>query len=198
MAVVYYPKSQFLYKRDTISASYETVVLAVSPNTILYFDTASSVSSASAMDVAITSSWALYSETSSFALNANAGSSISSSWSSASLSSSYLAPMGSYDVIVTSSLRWITASYLTPEQYVTIAVAAVYNFTCSNPPVAGQVANVTLYISNTVAATSSLSFPSDWVFLGTSPTYISASKSAVLSLKNYGGIVNVAAFAPQY
>lgn len=67
MAVVYYPKNNLIARRDTISASFETIVLASSPNVILYFDTASGITSASVEPMLITSSWA---ETASVALNA--------------------------------------------------------------------------------------------------------------------------------
>jgi hypothetical protein len=145
---------------------------------------------------------ASYAETASVALNA--APSISASWASSSLSASIALTASSipstffYTTIATSSLRWITASYLIPEQFVEIGVSASYNFTCSDVPSAGQVSTVTLYISNSAPFTSSLSFPSDWVFMGSVPTYISTSRAAVLSLKNYGGALNVAAFTVQY
>lgn len=197
MAVIYYPKNQLLYIRDTVvsASNYESIVLACSPNTVLYFDTSSMVTAASAMNLAVTASWALTASISQVFVTTT-----SASWASQSLSASY-APGGvsnAYVTIATSSLRWITASYLTPEQFVTIGVSASYNFTCSDVPASGQVATVTLYISNSAAFTSSLSFPSDWVFMGSVPTYISTSKAAILSLKNYGGALNVAAFTVQY
>lgn len=59
MAIIYYPKSQIMFRKDSASASYETLALAVSPNTILYFDpTGSGLSAMSASILEITSSWA--------------------------------------------------------------------------------------------------------------------------------------------
>ena len=59
MAIIYYPKSQIMFRKDSASASYETLALAVSPNTILYFDpTGSGLSAVSASILEITSSWA--------------------------------------------------------------------------------------------------------------------------------------------
>jgi hypothetical protein len=56
MAIIYYPKNQFLYRKDTVSGSYETLAIATNPNTIIYFDTASSINaiSASTLDINVT------------------------------------------------------------------------------------------------------------------------------------------------
>lgn len=59
MAVIYYPKDQIMYRRDTNSASYESVVLTINPNTILYFDSGSGLNAISASEVPVTSSWAI-------------------------------------------------------------------------------------------------------------------------------------------
>ena len=59
MAIIYYPKSSYMYQKDTVSASYENLVLSVNPNTILYFDTASGINAISASTIMITSSWAV-------------------------------------------------------------------------------------------------------------------------------------------
>lgn len=66
MAIVYYPKADVILKRDTISASYEQVVLSNNPNTILFFDSASNLSVLSSSIFYLTSSWAV---TASYALN---------------------------------------------------------------------------------------------------------------------------------
>jgi hypothetical protein len=86
MAVIYYPKNSLLYIRDTVTSAsnYESVVLSIQPNTVLYFDT-SSVSALTPTQVPWTASWAL---TASIALNAG-GTSASSSWASSSISASY-------------------------------------------------------------------------------------------------------------
>ncbi len=87
MAVVYYPKQSILLKRDTVSASYEQVVLTTQPNTILYFGS-NSLEGFSASVMYITASNALTASlvvgTSSYALNSN-----TSSWANDSVSSSY-------------------------------------------------------------------------------------------------------------
>ena len=58
MAVVYYPKQTIILKRDTISSSYEQVVLNTQPNTILYFGS-NSLEEISGSTIYITSSHAL-------------------------------------------------------------------------------------------------------------------------------------------
>lgn len=117
MAVVYYPKQSVVLKRDTISASFEQVVLNTTPNTILYFGSGS-LSEISGSTIYITSSHSLTSsffqgsiQSSSYSLSASyapisqtyqtntisssfASSSISSSYSLNSLTSSYVSPIG--------------------------------------------------------------------------------------------------------
>jgi hypothetical protein len=56
MAIIYYPKSSFVFKRDTLSASYEQVSINVAPNTILYFDTSSNLNALSASTFYLTAS----------------------------------------------------------------------------------------------------------------------------------------------
>lgn len=228
MAVVYYPNDQKLYSKDTAQGNYQSLVLASSPNVVLYFGTASTVSSASAMDLTITCSWARSASVSnvyntftsgswttqslsaSYALNADIA--VSSSWASASVSSSYagtasfavnggggggLSTASAYTTLTTSSNYGITASFTDVEEYVSIVVGALYYFTCSNMPSANTASNTSLYIKNTASSTSSLSFPASWTFIGIVPTYLTASKSAVLSLKAFGPEI-VAAWGAQY
>jgi hypothetical protein len=64
-------------------------------------------------------------------------------------------------------------------------------------PSANTASNLSLYISNIGTVTSSLTFPSNWVFIGIVPTYMTASKSAILSLKALGNQV-IAAWGSQY
>lgn len=59
MAIIYYPKGQKMYQKDTVSGSYENLVLSVNPNTVLYFDTASGINAISASTIMVTSSWAV-------------------------------------------------------------------------------------------------------------------------------------------
>ena len=158
-----------------------------------YADTASFVATASSANTA------------SFALNAN--SSPSASWASQSLSSSfattasYVAGVGTtlpYTTLTTSSLNWITCSFLDSKEFISITNSASYNFTCSNVPVAGLLSEVSLFISNSAQFTSSLTFPSNWIFFGSKPNAITASKCAILSLQSYGPSVQVAGWSVQY
>jgi hypothetical protein len=86
MSLVYYPKSSLIMRRDTISASYEQIILSTSPNTILYF-ASNSINEISSSLFYITCSSALsasyapgnpsisssYSLTASYALNGGSG-----------------------------------------------------------------------------------------------------------------------------
>jgi len=204
MAVLFYPKGQILARRDSSTPLYEQLELACNPNAVIYFDTGSFPSMISSSFLYLTSSWALtasvtilfssnslsssYADTASFALNAAAGGGGGNTTSSVT----------PYSTIVTSSTNWITASFLNSDQFVAIVSGALYNFTCSNLPSSNTSSNLSLFISNTAVVTCSLAFPSDWVFMGNVPLSLSSSRSAVLSLKNYGGTKTVAAFAVQY
>ena len=175
MAVVYYPKNSIIYRRDTQNTNglYEELVLNCSPDVVLYFDTSSAMSvlSASVLIIGLSSS---YSATSSFALNA-LGASIGNS--------------SSYSTIFTNSTNWITASFSGSQtQWVNITQSGSYSFTASNTPQAGnsQSADILIYINNTATQTSSLSFPSSWINVSSTwPTYITASKNAVIWLKAF-------------
>jgi len=191
--------------RDSFNPLYEQLSISTSPNTVIYFDSASAAQGVSSSGLFITCSWALtasvtilfssnslsssYADTASFALNAAAG----GSGGGSSTSSAVV-----YSTIVSSSTNWITASFLNSDQYITITSGAVYNFTCSNIPAANTASNLSLFINNLSTVTCSLAFPSDWVFMGNTPSSLSSSRAAVLSLKNYGGTKTVAAFAVQY
>jgi hypothetical protein len=60
IAIVYFPKGSLIVQRDTISASYEQIVLATNPqNAIIYFDTGSVMNAVSASTLYITASYAL-------------------------------------------------------------------------------------------------------------------------------------------
>lgn len=228
MAVVYYPIGQKLYSKDTAQGNYQALVLASSPDVVLYFGTASVPTSASALDLPITCSWARsasisntyntytsggwateslsasytlsssFSDTASFALNASMGSANSASWASSSLSSSYM-NFAPYTTLTTSSLNWITCSFLDNKEWLFLGTSSVtYNFTCSNLPSAGQYGNVSLFISNSFTGnTASVTFPSNWVFIGLAPTFITASRCAYLNLEAFGSQV-VAMWATQY
>jgi hypothetical protein len=220
MALLYFPKSSNLGLRNAWDSTYQELTIACNPNMVLYFDTASAITAASASLLYITASWA---ETASVTIF-YASNSLSSSWAESSSradsskSSSYAVTSsfslnaaaggtggGSstasavvYTTIVSSSGNWITASFLNSDQYITINSGAVYNFTCSNIPSANTASNLSLFINNIATVTCSLAFPSDWVFMGNTPLSLSSSRAAVLSLKNYGGTKMVAAFAVQY
>lgn len=47
-----------MFRKDAISASYESLVLAVNPNTVLYFDSGSGLNAISASEIPITASYA--------------------------------------------------------------------------------------------------------------------------------------------
>lgn len=120
--------------------------------------------------------------------------SITASWAQ---TASIVAPYSPYTIDTTSSLNWVTVSFNSGDQYVSIVTGNLYSFTCSNMPPTGQTANVSLFIDNSSSATSSFSFPANWIFLGSAPTSITASKSAVLSLKAFGGNKVIAAYGFQ-
>jgi hypothetical protein len=107
------------------------------------------------------------------------------------LSASY-APGGTttptYTVVTTGSTNWVTMSFATENQYYNLTVSQSLNFTCSNLPSNNtDVKDITLFIKNTAAWTSSLSFPSSWVNLGGGwPTSITSSKCAMVTLRTYG------------
>lgn len=213
-----------MYIRDTVvsSSNFESVVLNCQPNNVIYFDTSSYLNSVNAAMIPITASWALtasitqvfvsssfantasYSGTSSFAINAN--SSPSSSWASASISASYAvnadtASMMSnspYITLATSSLNWITASLGDDFEFVALTISASYNFTCSNLPTGNVVSEVSMLISHSAPFTSSLSFPSNWSFLGIKPTSVTGSRMIMLDLMAFGSNYIIATWAPQF
>jgi len=123
------------------------------------------------------------------------------SWATNALTASVMAPSLPYVTIATSSANWITCSFLDTDEYVNIATGSVtYNFTCSNLPASSMTSNLTLFLNNTITGTNtaSLSFPANWSFVGLAPTYITASKHAVLNLKAWGTSNIAAAWNPQY
>jgi hypothetical protein len=166
-----------MYRRDTQNTNgvYEELVLNCSPDVVLYFDTSSvNIMSSSVLIVGLSSSYAVsssYTMTASVALNANTS------------------IFSFYSTIFTSSTNWITASFSgTPTQWVDIRQSGSYSFTASNIPAAGisQSADIIIYINNTAAQTSSLTFPSSWINVASTwPTYITSSKNAVIWLKAF-------------
>ena len=103
-----------------------------------------------------------------------------------------------YVTIATSSLNWITCSFADVEEVVNITTGLAYNFTHSNMPPANNIGNVSVLLRNTAAASSSLSFPAFWTFIGSTPSTLQAGKSAMLSLKAYDTSSVIAAFGIQY
>lgn len=227
MAVIYYPKNQLVFIRDqqVSSSNYESVLLNCSPNTVLYFDTSSLMQQVNALLIPITASWAMtasvsqifvtsisaswatqsltsdtasFAYTASFALNANA--SPSASWASSSLSASYVGPVSPYQTISTSSTNWITCSFVgSPIQQIELGRTGSYFFTASNMPSSGQVSDIVLYISHSgTPNTSSLTWPSNWVSLGsTLPNFITATRFAVLWLHATDNGVVMGSFTSQ-
>jgi hypothetical protein len=66
--------------------------------------------------------------------------------------------------------------------YRTISLTGALTFTTSNRA-SGRQVTIRLICDSTARA---LTFPADWVFLGTKPSTIAASKTAVLSLSYFG------------
>lgn len=188
MAVIYYPKGQFVAQRttlDPLSASYDQLIIASNPDMVFYFDTGSNIQAASASNLYITSSWAQYAVSTSYA-----GVSVTSaSYASASTSASYAlaspdAPSFPYTTIVQNFSNWFTCSFADNNEYVSLTYTASFYFTHSNPPVAGQMSDLVIVISSSALPTASLIFPPQWKNLGGSwPTYISGSRIGIISLR---------------
>ena len=113
MAIVYYPKQSVILKRDTVSASYEQIVLNTTPNTILYFGS-QSLESFSGSLIEVTASYALS------ASYAPGNPSISASYS---LSGSYVLT-ASYSTITNFKIATITSSFLLNLNNDTVLVSA--------------------------------------------------------------------------
>ena len=93
-------------------------------------------------------------------------------------------PVATYVTLATGSNNYITCSFLDGNESITLVNSALYTFTSSNHPSNGQVANLYLHISHSATSTSSLAFPESWTNLGAGwPTYISASKMAIIWLR---------------
>jgi len=117
MAIIYYPIGSQIYSRNSVSSSYQQLALSVSPNTILYFDTSSTLNSLSASQFYITASNSIsssysytasyfggsvfnstsasYALTASYAMNGGGGSNVSASYAQSSsflINEGYSAP----------------------------------------------------------------------------------------------------------
>lgn len=181
MAILYYPKNQVLASRDASNPLFVQLILGMQPNTVIYFDTASSGTNVSASYLYITASLA---DTASYALNASSAGGV----------------LSSYSTILTGSNNGITASFTgTPTQQVNLTRTASYTFTSSGIPSSGQVADIVLYISHSGSPnTSSLVFPATWVNIGTGfPTFILANKVALLWLRATDTGTIMGTFTPQ-
>jgi len=126
---------------------------------------------------------ASYAESASYAENAYS-SEISNTASYISITNYSL-----YSTIYTSSMHWITCSFLTSSQIVDFKTGSViYAFTSSDHPSDGQYADIILYINNTFEGenSASLSFPSEWINVaGSWPTRINKGKKAIIWLRAY-------------
>jgi len=135
MAVVYYPKQSIVLKRNTISASFEQVVLNTTPNTILYFGSGS-ISEISGSTIYITSSHAHtasyllgFIESASFSILALSASyapvspSVSASYA---LSASYVlnGGTGNETILTTGSFYPITSSWAVSSSWAPSSQAA--------------------------------------------------------------------------
>jgi hypothetical protein len=104
MAVIYYPLNSLIARRNTISSSFEEIILSTTPNTIIYFNTSSNIEQISlSMFNDITCS---YSQTASFAK-----STVSASWASQSLSSSFSSSYAQTSSFSITSSFAVTASF---------------------------------------------------------------------------------------
>lgn len=119
-----------------------------------------------------------------------------SSWANNVIASGI--PAETYVTMALDGNNGITCSFNDTNEYVSVPTGALYTFTSSNAPTGTTVKELTLYIDNTAALTSSLSFPSTWLWIGAKPTYITSSKSAVLQLKHFGDKKTIATFASEY
>lgn len=166
---------------------------ALTSSYALTVTTASNANSASWALNAITSSYITTAQTASY--NASSSHALNSD---NAITASYIAPIVTQFVTVaTSSAQWITASFANAEQMVNITSGQAYTFTASNLPTSINVVATSMYINNTGVASSSLTFPSVWNFIGTAPASLAPSKVAILSLKAYGTSSIVAGFAVQ-
>jgi hypothetical protein len=107
MAIVYYPKESIVMRRDTVSSSYEQLYLSLTPNTILYFGTSSTLDTITAAAFEMTASWAV---SASYAY----GSISSASWADIAGSASYAAT-ASY--AMNGGGSGVSASYATTASY---------------------------------------------------------------------------------
>jgi hypothetical protein len=96
-----------MYRRDTVSASYEQVVLSSYPNTILYFGSGSELEALSASTFYITTSHAIFAETASYMQ----GFIDSASYSSYAVTASYALNGGTGGSASISSSYSLTSSY---------------------------------------------------------------------------------------
>lgn len=184
MAIIYYPKGQFVAQRttlDPLSASYDQLIIASNPDMVFYFDTGSNIQAASASFLFITSSWSQYALSTSYADVQI----LSASYASASTSASYADDAQfPYTVITSSFTNWFTCSFLHKNERANITYTASFYFTHSNPPPAGRMSDLVIVISSSADPTASLVFPPQWKCLGGNwPTYISSSRYGVVSLR---------------
>jgi hypothetical protein len=188
----YNVKDIFL-ERATANKTFEEYVLRTQQNGVVVTDSYGNlviISTSSFWEASsnntISSSYALtasYAESASYAENAYS-SEISNTASYISITNYSL-----YSTIYTSSMHWITCSFLTSSQIVDFKTGSViYAFTSSDHPSDGQYADIILYINNTFEGenSASLSFPSEWINVaGSWPTRINKGKKAIIWLRAY-------------
>jgi hypothetical protein len=188
----YNVKDIFL-ERATANKTFEEYALRTQQNGVVVTDSYGNlviISTSSFWEASsnntISSSYALtasYAESASYAENAYS-SEISNTASYISITNYSL-----YSTIYTSSMHWITCSFLTSSQIVDFKTGSViYAFTSSDHPSDGQYADIILYINNTFEGenSASLSFPSEWINVaGSWPTRINKGKKAIIWLRAY-------------
>jgi len=102
----------------------------------------------------------------------------------------------SYETLTIGASNGITCSFGHTNEVLTVPTGAAFTFTSSNTPTGNTVKELDLFIDNQSTLTSSFTFPTGWKWMGSKPTYMTSSKSALLSLKAFGPTV-LASFVPE-
>ena len=110
-------------------------------------------------------------------------------------SASYIVANRAYTTLTSGSDNYITCSFGIAEQYFDLTTGLNYTITCSNPPPANRLSDIRIFVNNTAAATSSLTFGAGWKNLsGGWPVSITSSKSFMVVLTAYGPTTVVGSF----
>jgi len=106
-----------------------------------------------------------------------------------------------YVTLSTGANAIVSFSFQTGEYYLTISSSITnvtgYTFTGTNAPSSPQILSSSVFIYNT-GYTGYLTFPTGWTFMGSQPSTLASGKSALLTVKAYGGGATVAGYSVQY